>query len=339
MFTASLPIYLKYVFFGPSFALPDPRRVYSANTTASLRFSLPVAPPHLRSPLLRLHNSSHNASLEVVSLGVKNKLLEVVLQTSLNAEGRVLSLTNSFASAESGISLAMELLQTSSPQKPVVQLWKVTARGILSDYSGTYHIELVNCVVHPQYRSYCVPRGKVNFGFQIERKSNGNGYLVGVVSDITLKTTSNDKVFNQGKFSCIMCAYTCMNMRMPGASVCSLCSLFTPEYIRTHACKGVRLCVSAGSHFPVLIPCKYTSMGLWCAMHLARHDMAGGLPLCIIPVCSCDRWTCALLVSLCRRSCRSECWHASWSGPPPRTACGCNKSKYLSRPEPTFSCM
>ena len=210
VFTASLPIYLKYVFFVPSFALPDSTPVYSANTTASLRFSLPVAPPHLRSPLLRLHNSSHNASLEVVSLGVKNKLLEVVLQTSLNAKGRVLSLTNSFASAESGISLAMELLQTSSPQKPVVQLWKVTARGILSDYSGTYHIELVNCVVHPQYRSYCVPQGKVNFGFQIERKSNGSGYLVGVVSDITLKTTSNGKVFNQGKFSCIMCVYTYM---------------------------------------------------------------------------------------------------------------------------------
>lgn len=187
VFVVSVPIYLTYVIFGPSFALPG--RVYSANTTANLRLSLPAGPPPLLSPLQAVHNSSHNASLEVGSVGVRNSLLEVVLQTSLNAEGRVFSLSNSFASAESGLSLALELLQTSPPRQPLVQLWKMTARAILSDYSGTYSIELVNCVMPAEYQSYCVPQGKTSFRFQIERRSTGRGYLVGVVPQLALVPT------------------------------------------------------------------------------------------------------------------------------------------------------
>lgn len=189
-FAVNVPIYLTYVVFGPSFAIPG--RVYSANTTANLRFHLPSAPPPLLSPLQAVHNSSNNASLEVVSVGVRNSLLEVVLRTSLNAEGRVFSLSSSFASAESGLSLALEPLQTSPPQQPLVQLWKVAARGILSDYSGTYNIELVNCVMPAQYLRYCVPQGKTSFRFQIERKSTGSGYLVGVVPQLALTPTPSE---------------------------------------------------------------------------------------------------------------------------------------------------
>ena len=198
LFTVSIPLYLSYVSFGTNFAVPDPARAYSASTTATLQLSLPTVPPPLRSPLQGVHNYSHNASLEVVSVGVRNNQLQVLLQTSLNADGRVFTLSNSFASAESGISLALDLLQTSSPRQPVVQLWKMSARSILSDYSGSYHVELVNCVMHPQYRSYCVPQGKVDFQFQIEKISTGSGYLAGVVPDIALRSTSSGAVFNEG---------------------------------------------------------------------------------------------------------------------------------------------
>ncbi len=211
LFTVSIPLYLRYVFFGTNSAVPDPERAYSGNTTvpdpvgaysgnttATLELSLPTVPPPLRSPLQRVHNSSHNASLEVVSVGVRNNQLEVLLRTSLSADGRVFTLSNSFASAESGTLLALDLLQTSSPRQPVVQLWKVSARSILSDYSGTYRVELVKCVMHPQYRSYCVPQGKVDFQFQIEKISTGSGYLAGVVPDIALGSTSSGPVFNEG---------------------------------------------------------------------------------------------------------------------------------------------
>lgn len=199
LFTVSIPLYLRYVSFGSNSAVPDPAHAFSASTTATLQLRLPTVTPPLRSPLKGVHNSPHNASLEVVSVGVRNNQLEVLLQTSLNADGRVFALSNSFASADSGISLALDLLQTSSPRQPVVQLWKISARSILSDYSGTYCIKLVNCVLHPQYRGYCWPQGgKVDFKFQIEKISTGSGYLAGVVPDIALRSTSSGAVFREG---------------------------------------------------------------------------------------------------------------------------------------------
>ena len=194
-FTVNVPIYLTYVSFGLDSATPG--RALSTSTTASLRLSLPPASSRPLSPLREVHNSPHNASLQVVSMGLRNNMLEVLVQTSLNSKDRVFSLSNSFANAESGVSLELELLQTSSPQQPVVQLWKVSAKGVLSDYSGTYEIILVNCVV--QYHSYCVgPLEKTSFQFQIERKTSGSGYMIGVVPQVTLRPTSNDAATDEG---------------------------------------------------------------------------------------------------------------------------------------------
>ena len=208
--TIKVPIYLTYAHVSPWDVIPG--RPYSANTTVSL-----TVPSHLftnrtlPTPVKKIVNSTYNASLKLVSVAEEDGL-QIIFETSLNDSRRwyfvdVWRSNHSEVRTKFGGLFDLKLLQSSRPERSaryqpnqssiILQMWQISAKTKLDDYSGEYLLELVQCEV--LFGEFCTDTRKIKFRFQIEKEKNGNGYMPGIVVG-TIQSEPSKREYEIGKF-------------------------------------------------------------------------------------------------------------------------------------------
>ena len=153
--------------------------------------------------------SSLEAILEPLDLAVRKDLsLEVILRSTIFSNTGSQFVAESFGylsgvtSSKKNIYFSLSLVATSNSNKGnMTQLWRMTSRGISTDYSGNYTVKLV-CQPQPFSTAslHCLQETKGHqFRFRIDRSNSSRSrYHFSPTTELSLASTSGGDTFSKG---------------------------------------------------------------------------------------------------------------------------------------------